>query len=82
MLFQELSTFSVKMVHTCSVVGCKNRSSRASSIRFHRFPLSDGERCAKWVAAVRRLSWNPNVHTRICSAHFVTGKLELSSMLK
>ena len=61
------------MVKSCCVVGCTNRSSKGSDVRFYRFPLFDGGRCAKWVAAVRRLHWSPNVHTRICGVHFVTG---------
>ena len=36
---------------------------------------SDSERCAKWVAAVRRSGWKPNLYTRICSDHFVNGEL-------
>ena len=63
------------MVNSCCVVGCSNRVGKAAGLRFFRFPLSDSDRCAKWVAAVRRSGWKPNLYTRICSDHFVNGEL-------
>ena len=62
------------MVNSCCVVGCSNCVGKTPGLSFYRFPLSDGERCAKWVAALRRSGWTPTVHTRICSDHFVNGE--------
>ena len=62
------------MVNNCCVIGCSSRVGKATGLRF---PLSDIERCAKWVAAVRRSGWKPNLYTRICSDHFVNGELRM-----
>ena len=34
------------------------------------FPLGDQARLQQWVLNVRRLDWNPNPHSRLCSQHF------------
>ena len=41
---------------------------------FFRFPMQHGERKKRWILAVRRKSWNPTKHTRICGDHFVSGE--------
>ena len=51
-----------KMVQSCCAFGCTNRSGEGKV-----------ERRTRWIAAVRREDWQPNQHSRICSAHFVTG---------
>lgn len=56
----------------CVAFGCNNRS-RQSSIPFHRFPL-DRERRQRWITAVKRDNWTPSEHSRLCGAHFVSGK--------
>ena len=60
------------MVKSCCAPGCKNRSTANSSIKFHRFPV-DKDRRALWIAAVRRVHWQPTEHSVLCSAHFVSG---------
>ena len=50
-----------KMVQSCCAFGCTNRSGEGKV-----------ERRTRWIAAVRREDWQPNQHSRICSAHFVT----------
>ena len=61
----------------CCAWNCTNRNKPSAktelSLRFYRFPR-DPERRARWAAAVRRVDFTPNENTRICSAHFVTGK--------
>ena len=42
-------------------------------VKFYRFP-TDTELKSKWVAAIKRENWTPNEHSRLCSAHFITGK--------
>ena len=61
------------MVHTCVAVGCHNRKNPASGLSFYRFP-KDGERRARWTAAVKREHWQPNDTCRLCSAHFISGR--------
>ncbi|XP_077533318.1 uncharacterized protein LOC144145537 isoform X2 [Haemaphysalis longicornis] len=64
----------------CVAVGCTNYFYGKPGIKYFRFP------CAKfypkkreaWIAAVRRKnedgsSWTPGPHSRLCSAHFITG---------
>ena len=67
-----------KMPVSCCVVGCSNRFSIDCGLMFYRFP-SHVELRQRWVGAVRRLNadgslWEPSMHHRICSVHFVGGK--------
>ena len=66
------------MPTTCWVVGCANRQSKDSDIKFYRFP-ADRRRHALWVSAVKRVNddgklWEPNVGHRVCSIHFMNGE--------
>ena len=63
------------MVNNCCVVGCSNRVGKKKKVSFYRFPWNDKGRCDKWKASVRRSDWEPTIHTRICSEHFVSGKI-------
>ena len=36
--------------------------------------MQHDERKKRWILAVRRKSWNPTKHTRICGDHFVSGE--------
>ena len=58
---------------SCCAVGCTNRHSKGSSLSFYRFPI-DPERRARWIAAIKRVNWEPNKHSFLCSDHFITGK--------
>ncbi len=63
------------MVHTCVAVGCSNRKEPGSSISFYRFPR-DSELRRKWIKAVKRKdNWMPNDGSRLCSQHFIAGRL-------
>ncbi|KAM7296420.1 uncharacterized protein ISCGN_021579 [Ixodes scapularis] len=42
-------------------------------VKFHRVP-KDPELKRKWLSALNRKDFKPTEHTRVCSAHFVTGK--------
>ena len=66
------------MPTTCCVVGCANRQSKDSDIKFYRFP-ADRRRRALEVSAVKRVNndgqlWEPNVGHRVCRIHFVNGE--------
>ena len=61
------------MVKNCCVVGCSNVYKKNSVIHFYRFPC-DKDKRSKWIAAVKRKEWLPNVNTWICSQYFVTGE--------
>ncbi|KAG9349708.1 hypothetical protein JZ751_028156 [Albula glossodonta] len=61
------------MVHTCVVVGCRNRRTPGTTLSFYRFPR-DPERKQRWIAAVNREGWLPNDGSRLCSTHFISGK--------
>ncbi|XP_051873239.1 THAP domain-containing protein 4 isoform X1 [Pristis pectinata] len=59
------------MVISCSAYSCTNRQGKAAkSISFHRFPLKDTKRLAKWINAVGRTDWKPTKFSFLCSAHF------------
>ncbi|XP_026496963.2 THAP domain-containing protein 11-like [Vanessa tameamea] len=64
----------------CCVIGCNNSEQNSRHLKFYSFPRNSHEidRRKKWIQAVRRVSadnkpWEPNVNSRICSAHFVGG---------
>ena len=62
------------MPTSCCAYGCQNRHSKGCKLSFYRFP-SNSEQRKKWIAAVNRKDWQPTHCSRICSAHFVSGKL-------
>ena len=62
------------MVVSCCAHGCRNRYGERPGLGFFRFPMQHGERKKRWILAVRRKSWNPTKHTRICGDHFVSGE--------
>ncbi|CAB3238852.1 unnamed protein product [Arctia plantaginis] len=57
----------------CVVQSCKNdtrkHNKQKSNITFHRFP-KDPIIMKKWVNALKKSEWEPNIWTRICSLHF------------
>ena len=44
----------------------------ANGIKMFRFPI-DPERRKAWVDAIKRVGWQPKAHSRVCSAHFISG---------
>lgn len=65
---------------SCSAPGCTKRYEKGSDISFFRFP-KDLDRLKKWQVAMKRVClsdkkklWEPSVHDRICSEHFLGGK--------
>ena len=58
----------------CCAPGCTNTAGKAAGVSFYRFP-ADTERRSKWIAAVKRDSWQPTKYTRLCSVHFISGTL-------
>ena len=61
---------------TCAVVDCKNRYSKEGNKKFYPFS-ADKDREQIWVAALNRKHWSPTEYSRVCSDHFVTGKIIL-----
>ena len=51
---------------------CQNRQGK-SSVSFYRFPANLEQR-NKWIAAIKRKNWQTSPYSRVCGAHFVTGK--------
>ena len=79
---------AASMPHFCSVFGCANRGNRdkKSFFRFPKIISHQGakteeisrQRLTKWLASIARSDLTcENVHSRrVCSDHFVSGKLE------
>lgn len=70
------------MPANCVAFGCTNYYyGKGTSSSFFRFPSEKTypARRAAWIAAVKRVNpdgtpWQPNRHSRICGAHFITGR--------
>lgn len=60
--------FQSNMVY-CSAYNCNNDGKKKKSLSFFQFP-SDEKYCQIWKEKVRRLNWEPNKYSRLCSAHF------------
>ncbi|XP_019620202.1 PREDICTED: uncharacterized protein LOC109466804 [Branchiostoma belcheri] len=62
----------------CCVLGCMNKRAQATAVTLYRFPDNPPSRKKLWtanVAAARgQPNWTPKNSTRICAAHFVSGK--------
>ncbi|XP_050418350.2 uncharacterized protein LOC126831741 [Patella vulgata] len=68
------------MVLSCSAYGCHNRQyQERSEVSFYRFPANETRR-QLWINNVKtaardeKWSWNPTRYSRLCSAHFISGK--------
>ncbi|KAJ8391023.1 hypothetical protein AAFF_G00096440 [Aldrovandia affinis] len=57
----------------CAAVGCYQKQTRGSYVKFYIFPR-DTVRKKRWVAAVKREGWTPASHSKLCSMHFITGR--------
>ncbi|XP_070378554.1 uncharacterized protein [Dermacentor albipictus] len=65
----------------CVAYGCTNYFYGKEAVKFFRFPSAKlyPEKRDAWIAAVKRKNedgslWQPNEHSRICSAHFIAGR--------
>ena len=62
-----------KMPDSCCAVGCSNRRSKGSTLKFYRIPFGSDDKSLKlrkkWVTATEKQIDN----ARICSAHFSSG---------
>ena len=73
------------MVNVCSVVGCHNRSNRDGKSYFtipgvlsnqgDRTKTLSSDRRSLWLARLNRANFEPSKHTKICSDHFLSGKI-------
>lgn len=72
------------MVDYCCAPGCQNSRGKTKK-SFYRIP-KDPERRNKWIAAIKRARsvlnkterWEPTSNGfRLCSDHFISGKLKL-----
>lgn len=53
----------------CSAFNCNNDGKKMKHLSFFQFP-SDEKYRQIWKEKVRRLNWEPNKYSRLCSAHF------------
>ena len=60
-------------MHYCVVKGCNNRSEKSSTVKFYSFPLKNKQLLQRWIRVIPLKCENVNIHTRICSEHFVEG---------
>ncbi|XP_065305819.1 uncharacterized protein [Dermacentor albipictus] len=69
------------MPANCVAFGCRSYYYGKVNTNFFRFPSAkvSADRRSLWTAAVKRLKpdgmpWQPTAHSRICGAHFITGR--------
>ena len=55
----------------CSAFNCNNDGKKIKKLSFFQFPTDEKYRQI-WKEKVRRLNWEPNKFSRLCSAHFET----------
>ena len=48
---------------------------KGKGVGFYRIPKDPPERRRRWIAAIRRVRWQPTEETRLCGLHFVSGML-------
>lgn len=53
----------------CTAFNCNNDGKKMKSLSFFQFPANEKYRQI-WKEKVRRLNWEPNKYSRLCSAHF------------
>ncbi|PFX19131.1 uncharacterized protein LOC111338606 [Stylophora pistillata] len=53
----------------CTAYNCNNDGKKMKSLSFFQFP-SDEKYRQIWIEKVRRVNWEPNKYSRLCSAHF------------
>ena len=62
------------MPTSCYRLRCANRYRKGSNVKFYRLP-TDAHRRDPWVSAMRRESWSPKEHSRLCSELFLSSSL-------
>ena len=64
-----------RMVHSCIVPGCNNRSNKevCKGIKFYVLPFKDEKLLERWLTLACRRREDVTVHSRICSVHFLHG---------
>jgi hypothetical protein len=82
------ASFGFTLVDSCCAIGCTNRRGDKPGLCFYRIPSEkeNPERRRLWICALRRASvpgenkqWQPSKYTRLCSEHFIKGKVKLVS---
>lgn len=80
------------MVNFCAIYGCGNRGDRDRTKSFYRLPAVITRQCkkteelsssrrTKWLALIKRDIKPSNLpYVRVCSDHFITGKLHFLRM--
>ena len=70
------------MVSSCCAVGCTKRKSTHKKLTFYRFPSKNrrNDQREAWIQKLKRADWPESEdqvdNARLCSSHFVTGKLD------
>ena len=56
----------------CSVPGCDNesKSPECSELSWFTYPIGNEQLLRQWLARIRRVDFQPNRYSRICSVHF------------
>ena len=60
----------------CAAYGCSNNSGKGTLVTFHRFPNDKALR-DKWSSAMKRKGFQPTLHSKVCSTHFMPTDFEL-----
>jgi len=74
------------MPNTCCIKDCYNRG-RRDKVSFHAIPTKvvqlgmrtrelSVRRRREWIAHINRKNWAPNKYTKVCSDHFINGRLQ------
>ncbi|CAL8290176.1 unnamed protein product [Gadus morhua 'NCC'] len=64
----------------CVAINCVNRSE--SKISLYSPPLRQKERLRQWLKNINRMSWVPNVCSRLCACHFTEDCFTINRRLK
>jgi len=79
------------MSNTCCIKDCYNRGGR-DKVSFHFIPTKvvhlgmrtrelSARRQREWMAHINRKNWAPNKYTKVCSDHFISGRLWIATLL-
>ena len=60
----------------------KTKQNKAKYISLHRIPSFPEEKRKQWINAIKRKEpWTPTQSSRVCSLHFLQGKLGFFNLL-